>query len=371
MSARSLEQLRAELSEVDRQLLDLVARRNRLSLDIGRSKRTLGRGTRDFSREKVVLERARSQATELGLSGDLAEAIMVRLIEESLSVQEQDRVAKTGSGTGQKALVIGGSGKMGRWFVTFLSSQGYAVEVADPGMPLRGIPHHVDWRAITLDHDLIVVAAPLANTNEILHAMAADPPPGVIFDIGSLKSPLRSGLLALKAAGAKVASIHPMFGPGTSLLSGRHVLFVDLGVAEATRTVRALFDATMAEQADMSLDDHDRLIAFVLGLSHALNLAFNAALTASGEALPLLARISSTTFDAQLGVASKVASENPNLYFEIQALNDYGATSLDALAEAVDAIRGLVKDRDQEGFTEMMTQGRAYLMGRTPTAVRR
>ena len=40
----------------------------------------------------------------------------------------------------------------------------------------------------------------------------------------------------------------------------------------------------------MSLDDHDRLIAYVLGLSHALNIAFFTALAESGEAAPKLAQ---------------------------------------------------------------------------------
>jgi hypothetical protein len=131
------------------------------------------------------------------------------------------------------------------------------------------------------------------------------------FDLGSLKSPLRGGLNALKAAGVKVTSLHPMFGPGTELLSGRHVIFIDMGNAEALTAARALFQPTMAEQVVMSLDEHDRLIAYVLGLAHALNIAFFTALAESGEAAPRLARLSSTTFDAQLDVASDVADESP------------------------------------------------------------
>ncbi len=71
-----------------------------------------------------------------------------------------------------------------------------------------------------------------------------------------------------------IRSGNPMFGPDTQLLSGRHVIFVDLGSAEALERARELFAPTMAEQVVMSLDDHDRLIAYVLGLSHALNIAF-------------------------------------------------------------------------------------------------
>ena len=106
----------------------------------------------------------------------------------------------------------------------------------------------------------------------------------------------------------------------------------------------------MAEQVVMSLDEHDRLIAYVLGLSHALNIAFFTALAESGEAAPRLARLSSTTFDAQLDVASDVADESPELYYEIQALNDYGAESLQALSQAVERLRGAVAEA---GFCDL------------------
>ena len=135
-----------------------------------------------------------------------------------------------------------------------------------------------------------------------------------------------------------MTSVHPMFGPDTDLLSGRHVIFIDLGNAAALQEAQDLFAPTMAERVVMGLDEHDRLIAYVLGLSHALNIAFFTALADSGEAAPRLARLSSTTFDSQMDVASRVAAESPELYFEIQSLNQYGEESLLALQQAVDRL---------------------------------
>jgi chorismate mutase/prephenate dehydrogenase len=120
----------------------------------------------------------------------------------------------------------------------------------------------------------------------------------------------------------------------------------------------------MAEQVVTTLDDHDRLIAYVLGLSHAVNIAFFSALADSGEAAPRLARLSSTTFDAQLGVASLVANDSPALYFEIQALNEYGGESLAALAEAVAQLQAVVAKQDAAGFARLMGRGQAYLQVR-------
>jgi chorismate mutase / prephenate dehydrogenase len=361
----TLEELRRGLNELDRKLLTMVAERQRVSREVARVKRETGHPTRDYQRERTVILGARSAAAELGVPPDLAENLMRMLIRSSLTTQEQISVAATGTGSGRRALVIGGSGKMGRWFVDFMASQGFVVDVADTAGAPPGFALVPDWHKSDLaQYDYIVVATPLGATGAILRELALLKPPGIIFDLGSLKSPLRSGLQALKAHGCQVTSIHPMFGPDTELLSGRHVVFVDLGCGVALQKARDLFAATMVVQVVTTLDEHDRLTAYILGLSHALNIAFFTVLANSGEAAPRLAQMSSTTFDAQLDVATRVAQESPELYYEIQSLNDYGAEPLAALAQAVDRIRTAVLARDHDAFVALMTQGRAYLEDR-------
>lgn len=354
-----LDDLRAELSDVDRRIVDLIAERQRIVGEIGRNKRDEGTATRDYAREKDVLDRAREQARKLGVDADLAERILGELITSSLTSQERDRVVAEGRGDGRTALVIGGAGKMGGWFVDFFRSQGFSTTIADPGAD-DGDGCFSNWTDAGVDYDVIAVAAPLAVSGRILAQLAVLKPRGLVFDIGSLKSPLIDGLNELRDAGCQVASLHPMFGPDTRLLSGRHLIVCDVGCAEASAAVRELFSATMVEQIDMGLDDHDRLIAYVLGLSHALNIAFFTALAESGEAAPKLAQLSSTTFDAQLLVSEAVAQDNPRLYFEIQHLNRFGLGPLEQLTEATARIRELVASGDEEGFVDLMLKGRDY-----------
>ncbi len=360
----NIDELRSELEALDCELLKLVSRRQELAAEIGRAKRQSGLPTRDYDQERDVLQRALTMARDLGIPPKVAQGLMLLLIQSSLTVQEQDRVASGGEGSGKRVLIIGGNGKMGRWLVRFLSSQGYVVEVADPSGAVPGYRHYPDWKEAALDHHIIVVAAPLRVTAAVLRELAENPPAGLIFDIGSLKSPLREPLLQLAKAGARVTSIHPMFGPDTELLSGRHIVFVDIGNHDATAEAKGLFASTMATQVDMDLESHDRIIAYILGLAHALNIAFFTALAESGESAPKLAEVSSTTFNAQLEVARLVASENPHLYFEIQSLNDYGTESVTALLLAVERLRSVVRAGDEAGFTHLMEQGHKYLTAR-------
>jgi chorismate mutase/prephenate dehydrogenase len=356
-----LDAVRAELAGLDREILKLAARRRDLAERVGTLKEATGSPTRDFSQERVVLERARAAADELGLPSRLSDGLMRLLIAHSLRTQEQQRIQRSDAGSGQSVLVIGGTGRMGRWFVDFLSTQGFRVEVADPAGSVEGFGWYEDWETADLTHDFIIIAAPLRPSAAILTRIAELKPEGVVFDVGSLKSPLAGPLRELSDSGVRVTSVHPMFGPDTDMLSGKHVVLVDVGNAEATNLVKRLFSSTMANVVEMSLEDHDRLIALVLGLSHALNISFFSTLAASGESTERLARLSSTTFDEQLRVASRVAVENPHLYFEIQHLNQFGPEVLDLLKKTVSALEHAVVSGDEDAFAEMMEAGRAYL----------
>ena len=125
-----------------------------------------------------------------------------------------------------------------------------------------------------------------------------------------------------------------------------------------------MFGGTMAEILRMPLAEHDPLIAYVLGLSHALNLAFLTALQESGEQAPRLARLSSVTFDRQLRVAAAVARENPHLYYEIQQRNPHGPAAIHSLAAAVSRLAAVIHDDDEEAFVRLMKAGRHYVSGR-------
>src|ERR1700723_183264 len=158
----TLDELRTALTEVDEQLLDLVARRQSLSEQVAAVKRATGRATRDFGREREVILRGRTTAQRLGVSPYLAESLLRQLIQSSLTTQEHARVVAHAHGSGKRALVIGGYGKMGGGVAGFLGSPGFSVSIADPKGSSPGFDRVVDWQTDPLDFDLIVLATPLS-----------------------------------------------------------------------------------------------------------------------------------------------------------------------------------------------------------------
>jgi chorismate mutase/prephenate dehydrogenase len=365
-----LQELRDRLDAIDGAIVDAIAERQAVVAAIGELKQNTGSPLRHYAREREVIERGMARARDLGVSERVARDILETLIHHSLGKQEHDKWVQSGYGEGRQALVIGGAGRMGDWMARYLDTVGYQVVISDPSERTSPFPRIADWREGLDRWDLVVVAVPLRPSNDILLELAALKPKGLLFDIGSLKSPMREGLEAVKDAGCRICSVHPMFGPDEIGLSGRHILFVDVGNREAVAEARALFAHTAADCVDLSLEEHDEVMAWVLGLSHLVNIAFASALAESGEEMPLLERISSSTFNAQLKVAAQVVSENPHLYYEIQQGNDRTAGVVDRFRRSLERLAGAVAAGEEERFVQAMEQANARLsQGRLPDAI--
>ncbi|MCW8926342.1 MAG: bifunctional chorismate mutase/prephenate dehydrogenase [Xanthomonadales bacterium] len=362
LTAGELLELRQRLDVIDSHIVELIAERQAVVTTIGEHKLRTGLPLRHYEREREVIERGVARARTLGLEGAVARDILQTLIHHSLSNQETHKLVSSDHGQGQRALVIGGLGRMGAWMSRYLDMVGYRVDVADSATTDTPFQRVDDWPAVVHDYDLVVVATPLRPSNDILLRLAELKPDCLVFDIGSLKSPMREGLDAMRQNGCRICSVHPMFGPNDVGLSGRHILFVDVGDASALVEARALFAHTAADCVELSLEEHDEVMAWVLGLSHLVNIAFAGALARSSEAVPLLKQISSSTFNAQLEVATRVVTENPHLYYEIQQGNVNTAQVSEHFSNVLDELVKAVADKDEDVFIQLMHAARQRLV---------
>lgn len=346
-----LDELRNEIGRLDRQILQLVAQRISVARDIGRMKQEQGLPVRNLEVEERVLERHLNTAMELGLNPRAVREISRILIQEA--IEEQASLPRP-EGSQKDIMIVGGAGKMGQWMAELLSSCGHAIHVVDP--QAQGGSSLQDAGSM----DVVMVSAPISKVDGILReldSLAAEDT--LIFDISSLKSPF-SGTLRTMAASKKVCSVHPMFGPSARSMYDRNLLFCDCGCREAVDGAMDLFDDHGARMTVMSLEEHDRYMSYVLGMSHAVNIAFFTALERSGVSLDEFRRMASTTFLKHLDTAKSVASEDPDLYHEIQHLNQKSHDSWEAFSNAVNMVKDASLREEPSAFRAIMDRGRRY-----------
>ena len=245
---------------------------------------------------------------------------------------------------------------MGKWLRGFLEGQGHTVATCDPvGGDYAELAEagHKHW-------DAVVLSTPLALLPATLEEALQMPGRPLIFDIGSLKSHLVEPLRRAAQAGHQVTSVHPMFAPGTVVLTGRTVLVCDAGQPEASEHACRLFRDTAVSLCPIPLEQHDQVMGGLLGLSHTVNLLFGQSLRRLGLSFEKLGPIASTTFAKQARTAAEVAAENPELYHQIQNLNLCTPQVYEAMETALADLRRAALEDQPQPFLELMGQCRDY-----------
>ena len=373
----ALDELRARIASVDREILTLAAERLSLAASVGETKRAAGLAVRNHATEADVIARFRTLADELQLDQEFAASLARTLISESVRHQEEqrnlrNRSASSGETTkdasteqSMRVLVVGGAGKMGRWLARFFAAQGHVVQTFDTAGPVEGFAHAADIRE-ALNADVILLAMPLSAGPATLREVFALEPRGLVADISSLKSHLIADLCDGAARGLRVASLHPLFGPNARTLSGRIMTVCDCGNAAAADDAVALFRDTALTITRMPVEQHDEYMQYVLGLSHLVSVLFFTTLERSGYAFNDLSTMASTTFYKQARTAAEVSRENPRMYHEIQQLNKHSPDLYKLVEQLLRDIESAALSTDSREFVELMERGRAWFPASLP-----
>jgi chorismate mutase/prephenate dehydrogenase len=354
-----LKQLRTQIEAIDAQLIELIAKRLGLALKVGQHKEKMGVPVRDWSVEKRVIERARRAAQRRNLPTELVRNIMQLLIKESCAFQEGLRDAAY-NGDLDRIFIVGGKGRMGRWFARFFHNQGHSVSIYDISGSLPDFPFFQSLRDGIAQASLILLTTPLDETPRVYEELIQLKPSAIICDIASLKSGLLESMTKAKKARLRVASIHPLFGPDTRILSDKVICLLDCGDRTSFSQVRALFQETSATLVELPLERHDIFASYVLGLSHIVNIIFARTLSKSGFPYKTLSEVASTTFVRQIATTISVVAENPFLYYEIQNTNAFTPELYRQLSTTMDEIVDVVLSKKRERFVEIMEKSREY-----------
>jgi chorismate mutase/prephenate dehydrogenase len=359
--AELLEQHRRDIEALDRRILHLVCERLELARQIGELKQDEGIPLRNFKVEAEVYRRFGDASRLLGLDEalgqDLARFLIAKAVEEQAA--HRDTVY---SGGALKTLVVGGKGGMGQWIARLLRGQGHRVTIHDVSTGGSDFEEAENLESAAAAADLIVLAVPMSACPGVLDDLAAMGVGGVVAEMCSLKEHLVPQINRLRGDGMRLVSFHPLFGPDVRMLSGRTIVFCDEAAAEDLDVVRGLFADTSARLVSMSIEEHDRRMGLVLGLTHLANLVFARALSLSSVTAAEMAEVAGVTFTKQLGTTREVTSENPGLYFEIQHLNPITPETGRWLRRSLDEWLAAIEDGQAGSFADLMSECRAFLV---------
>ena len=195
--------LRNNIDDIDSQLVALLAKRRKVTTKVGELKSQVGMPIFAPERETALVAMRRDQAQQAGVSPDLIEDILRRLMRDSYISQDASGYQCVNPDC-KKVVIIGGRGQLGSIFVDLFNRSSYQVEVLEQS----------DWEhcnVILNDASLVIVAVPIRLTASVIKKLTTLPKNCILADVTSIKeSPLFE---MMKVHNGPVVGLHPMFGP--------------------------------------------------------------------------------------------------------------------------------------------------------------
>jgi chorismate mutase/prephenate dehydrogenase len=320
--------------------------------EIAAVKRQAGIKVRDAARERQVLEDRRALASELGLSPDIVESLFRLILWASRDQQAALKAEMPLDMEPKVVAIIGGKGGIGRRMEQLFRDLGHTVLIVDVDTELKAAE-------AAAQADVTLVSVPIALTEQVIAEVGPHVPEhGLLMDVTSIKgAPLNA---MLRATRASVLGTHPMFGPGVHSRQGQRLVCCAGRGESWAAWAKANFRARGLVITEASADEHDRAMALVQVLTHYQTQVLGLTLARLGSPLAESLKFTSPAYLMELYVAARHFGQDPALYGPIEMSNPLTGQVTGTFAEAAEAIRRMLTERDQATFARMFDEVRAF-----------
>lgn len=226
-------------------------------------------------------------------------------------------------------------------------------QVADA--PAQTLPHEVD--ELLQRADIVLLATPLDATPALVSLYGKHLPAGALLvDIASVKTPATTSMLELRRDDIELLSIHPLFAPEVDF-TGENVAAIEIRSGARTRELIELFTAWGCRITKLSAAEHDRKMAFVQSLCHALIITLGQTVKAEDFTRSPNADLTTPFSRTFLQMVQRLGQANSELYAAIQILNPYTLVVLDEYLSQLQEFRSLVARRNIDEMQQYVMQG--------------
>ena len=299
--------LRDQIDEVDKALLNLLAKRLELVAEVGEVKSRYGLPIYVPEREASMLASRRKEAENLGVPPDLIEDVLRRVMRESYT-SENDKGFKTLNPALRPIVIVGGKGQMGRLFEKMLTLSGYQVRILDKD--------EQDQAAELLaDAGMVIISVPIHLTEKVIAELPPLPADCILVDLASVKNRPLQAMLA--AHSGPVLGLHPMFGPDSGSLAKQVVVWCDGRQPESYQWFLEQIQVWGVRLHRISAVEHDQNMAFIQALRHFATFAYGLHLAEENVQLEQLLALSSPIYRLELAMVGRLFAQDPQLYADI------------------------------------------------------
>ncbi|WP_289007769.1 bifunctional chorismate mutase/prephenate dehydrogenase [uncultured Idiomarina sp.] len=347
---QQLSELRNAIDATDNELIEIIARRAKLTAAVGETKRALKQPLYVPQRERSLIKARRSKAKEAGLSEDLIEDVIRRIIRESYRTQTA-QAAATSTQLERPVFVFGGKGALGARLVSQLRQTGYSVTTIDKDD---------DWpdKDDLNQAQLVLMSVPVNKTVELIKQLPPLAEDCVLADVTSIKAaPLNA---MLEQHSGPVVGLHPMFGPSVQNLAKQLVVVTHGRQPERYQWLLDQFVNWGAHLHEVNADKHDDAMGWIQAMRHLSTFAYGVHLANEGVDIKELLELSSPIYRMELMMIGRLFAQNAELYADIIAANKEQFASIRRYLQQFSAIIDDVEKGKKSDFISLFDEVSQY-----------
>jgi prephenate dehydrogenase len=228
--------------------------------------------------------------------------------------------------------VVGSSGNMGSFFARYFISKGFDVFGYDLNRrKIDGMLQTGSIGSLVNKSDVILVAVPMEKTLQVISHLPSVKEKKTLVEITSVKSGiLEKILLKANMKGYELCSVHPLFGP--YLKEGQKMKLAVVGEERKINLSWIFPDAEFVFFKDAT--EHDRAMAYILSLTHAICIAYSSLVRKYGKSDTLFKTC--TPFSSvQTALSFSVLYQDEDLISQIQLRNPFSMEVLEQLMREI------------------------------------
>ncbi len=242
----------------------------------------------DPKRERTILDRMMHLSKELNLEPGMMQNIFQEIFKLSVEAQDETEGRRVSRLKGLRVLVIGGTGRMGRFIAGFASLQEARVKVAGRSIKkTEKIAKEIGVEPGTIldasESDIVIVSVPVEETERVAVETASLMRAGsLLSDVSSVKTGVSDRIAVRTSSIVEYVSIHPLFAPDIDQLYGQNVAMIPSRIGPRWKRLQEAFRASGVNMYEMTAAQHDRRMAYSQGLHHFALIVLGAALSDKG-----------------------------------------------------------------------------------------
>lgn len=340
------DKVRQEIDQVDNKLVELIGKRLELTGEVGRLKAKLNLPLYVPTREAEIISHKRQLAKQNGISEDLIEDVIRRIMRESYSSQTATRNNVTVT-VDKKILIVGGAGQLGALFARLFVQSGYNVDVLEKD----------DWGVAEEKlkaASLVMVAVPIRVTEQVIAMLTNLNPECVLIDITSLKSKPLDAMM--KVHQGPVVGLHPMFGPGIKTLAKQTIVVCHGRMEQKYQWLIKQLQSWGAKISLVESQQHDKLMSIIQVFRHFSTVAHGYHLKEENINLDEVLELSSPIYRLELIMVGRLFAQNPELYSDIIFAEKSNIPMIRRFIERFTDLLDLLEAQDDKRFTELFNE---------------